>query len=268
MNNKRYRKALKLIYILCGGFGFVAYVSFLIKLLLWPSNKIELIVALLGIAVAGIPVFFRSFFEKRLPKRLFFVLESIFAYGMLFYVVTFLCLSAFIFSAGALQADVDDLPEDAVFIVYGAGLKDGAPGATLKKRLNTAFEYMTAIPDSVCILSGGQGADEPWSEAQAMKDYLIELGLSEERIYIEDKSKNTIENVKLSKEIIEREGLNGDGIVSVSNAFHIPRIELICSRTGVKSEFVLAPDPNPYTLFSVIVREYMSYTKLLIFGTE
>ena len=59
-------------------------------------NKIELIAAFLGIAVAGIPVFFRRFFEEKLPKKLFKILENIFAYGMLFYFVTFLCLSGFI----------------------------------------------------------------------------------------------------------------------------------------------------------------------------
>jgi uncharacterized SAM-binding protein YcdF (DUF218 family) len=127
---------------------------------------------------------------------------------------------------------------------------------------------MTALPDSVCIVSGGQGADEPIPEAEAMKNYLLEKGIDEERIFIEDKSRNTIQNIKNSYSIIEREELNGDCIVSVSNAFHIPRIELIFSRLGIDSEFILAPDPNPYSMFSVLVREYMSYAKLLIFGTE
>lgn len=266
--NITYNKALKFIYMFCGGFGFVAYVSYLIKLVFWPSNKIELIAAFLGIAVAGIPVFFRRFFERKLPKKLFKVLENIFAYGMLFYFVTFLCLSGFILGAGALQSDVDELSDDCVFVVYGAGLKGDRPGVTLRKRLDTTIEYMTALPDSVCIVSGGQGADEPIPEAEAMKNYLLEKGIAEERIFIEDKSRNTIQNIKNSYSIIEREELNGDCIVSVSNAFHIPRIELIFSRMEIDSEFILAPDPNPFSMFSVLVREYMSYAKLLIFGTE
>lgn len=263
-----YDKAVKIIYLVCGSFGFIAYVSYLLKLIFWPSNKIELIAAFLGIAVAGIPVFFRKFFERKLPKKLFWVLENIFAYGMLFYTVTFMMLSAFILSAGALQTDADELSEDCVFIVYGAGLKGEEPGVTLRKRLDTAVEYMELLPESVCIVSGGQGADEVMSEAAVMKNYLCEKGIDEERIYVEDKSSNTLENVKFSCNIIENEGLNGEAIVSLSNAFHIPRIELIFSRLGLESEFVLAPDPNPYSMFSVLVREYMSYAKLLIFGTE
>ncbi len=263
-----YNKALKFIYMFCGGFGFVAYVSYLIKLVFWPSNKIELIAAFLGIAVAGIPVFFRKFFEEKLPKKLFKVLENIFAYGMLFYFVTFLCLSGFILGAGALQSDVDELSDDCVFVVYGAGLQGDRPGVTLRKRLDTTIEYMTALPDSVCIVSGGQGADEVLPEAVVMKNYLLEKGIAEDRIYLEDKARNTIQNIKNSCSIIEKEELNRDCIVSVSNAFHIPRIELIFSRIGIDSEFILAPDPNPFSMFSVLVREYMSYAKLLIFGTE
>ncbi|MBE6587062.1 MAG: YdcF family protein [Ruminococcaceae bacterium] len=263
-----YNKILKFIYVFCGLFGFVAYVSYLIKLIFWPSNKLELIAAFLGIAVAGIPVFFRRFFEKKLPKKLFKVLESIFAYGMLFYFITFLCLSSFILGAGALQSDADELSEDCVFIVYGAGLKGDQPGVTLRKRLDKTVEYMEELPDSVCIVSGGQGPDEVLPEAEVMKNYLVEKGIAKERIFLEDKSRNTIQNIKNSYKIIEDEGLNGDCIVSISNAFHIPRIELIFSRLGIESEFVLAPDPNPYSMFSVLVREYMSYAKLLIFGTE
>lgn len=264
----KYNGILKWIYIICGSFGFIAYVSYLLKLIFWPSNKLELIAAFLGIAIAGIPVFFRRFFQRKLPKKLFKVLENIFAYGMLFYCVTFLMLSSFILSAGALQSQPDELSEDCVFIVYGAGLSGETPGATLKKRLDKTIEYMNELPESVCIVSGGQGPDEPISEALAMKNYLLNNGISEERIYLEDRSRNTIQNIRNSYDIIEREDLNGDGIVSVSNAFHIPRIELICSRLDIESDFVLAKDPNPYSMFSVLVREYMSYAKLLIFGAE
>lgn len=263
-----YNKILKTIYILCGGFCFVAYVSYLLKLIFWPSNKLELIAAFLGIAISGIPVFFRRFFIRKLPNKLFKVLENIFAYGMLFYLVSFLCLSSFILGAGALQSEKDELPEDCVFIVYGAGLKGDQPGVTLRKRLDTAIEYMEEIPGSLCIVSGGQGADEVLPEAVVMKNYLVSKGIEEDRIYLEDKSSNTIENIKNSYDIIKKEKLNRDGIVSISNAFHIPRIELIFSRLGIESEFVLAPDPNPYSMFSVLVREYMSYGKLLIFGAE
>ncbi|MBQ4066972.1 MAG: YdcF family protein, partial [Clostridia bacterium] len=235
-----YRRAIKIVYYVCASFGLVAYVSFLLKLLLWPSNKIELVAAFLGIGIFGIPLFFRGFFEKKLPKKLFFVLENIFAYCGLFYLITFMMLSSFVLGAGFLQSEPEELSEDCVFIVYGAGLQGDRPGVTLQKRLDKAAEYMEELPHSMCIVSGGQGADEIRAEALVMRDYLVEKGVASERILVEDKSRNTLENLKNSYAIIEDEGLSTECVVSVSNAFHIPRIELITKRLGYEGRFVLA----------------------------
>ena len=84
-----------------------------------------------------------------------------------------------------------------------------------------------------------------------------------------------IPNMKLEKQVIDRkiqimeeEGIADYTIVSVSNAFHIPRIKLICSRLNCDSEFILAKDPNPYAMFAALVREYMAYGKLFLLGAE
>ena len=168
-----------------------------------------------------------------------------------------------------MQVHPEDLNEETVFVVYGAGLRGERPGSVLRKRLNKTVEYMEEIPGSVCIVTGGQGPDEVISEAQARKNYLVdEKGIEPERIYLDDASGNTIENIKNALDIMETAGIADYKIVSVSNAFHIPRIKLICARLHCKSEFILAKDPNPYALFSALVREYMSYGKLLLLGTE
>lgn len=52
--------------------------------------------------------------------------------------------------------------------------------------------------------NGGKGKDEIISEAEAMKKYLIENGISEENIILEDKSKNTIQNMRFSKLYTQR----------------------------------------------------------------
>ena len=106
-------------------------------------------------------------------------------------------------------------------------------------------------------------------EAEAMKNYLVEdMGIDGNRIYTDPLSSNTIENIKNALAIMEEEGISDYTIVSVSNAFHIPRIKLICSRLDCDSEFILAKDPNPYAMFAALVREYMSYAKLFLLGAE
>ncbi len=265
---RRYNKFLKVIYIVGGLVGFFSYFFYFTKQFIWPEGVLPITVAVLGCLIAGVPVFFRRFFEKKLPHRLFKVLENIFAWCMLFYTVTFLSLVIYIFSAGGLQSNVDELPDDTAFIVFGSKINGDQPSSVMKKRLDKTLEYMSELPDSVCVVSGGQGNDEICPEAEVMKNYLVRNGIDESRVLVEDKARNTIQNVKLSLELLEREGMEDRHIVSVSNAFHIPRIELICSRLGVDSDFVLAKDPNWYTIYPTLVREYMSYAKLLICGTD
>lgn len=264
----RYNKFLKVIYIVCGLVGFMSYFFYFTKQFIWFEGPLPFAVAISGCLIAGIPVFFRKYFEKHIPKKPFKVLENIFAWGMLFYSVTFLSLAIYIFSAGGLQSDVGDLPDDSVFVVFGSKINGERPSNVMKKRLDKTLEYMTALPDSVCIVTGGQGADEISTEAAVMKKYLVENGISEDRIFEEDQARNSIQNVKLSVELMEKEQMADRHFVAVSNAFHIPRIKLICARVGVDSSFVLAKDPNWYTIYPTLVREYMSYVKLLIFGVE
>ena len=203
-----------------------------------------------------------------LPPKYFKVLENIFAWGMLFYTVTFLALVIYILNAGGMQVKADQVPENSAFIVYGAGIRDDRPGNVLKKRLNKTIEYMEASPDSICVVSGAQGPSENYTEAYVMKKYLTENGIDESRVLEEDRARNTKQNIKYSVELLEKEGEADRHIISVSNSFHIPRIKLLCSRTGVEGDFVLAKDPMPQWLFSELVREYMAYVKLFLTGTE
>lgn len=62
-------------------------------------------------------------------------------------------------------------------IVLGAQVNGDGPGRTLRLRLDKAAEYAMQNPETVFILSGGQMSQETESEAQAMRDYLLEKGV-------------------------------------------------------------------------------------------
>ena len=80
-------------------------------------------------------------------------------------------------------------------VVLGCGVfPDGRLTLSLMKRLNSAYDYLIAHPDTICIVSGGQGPNEPTTEAYSMAQYLLEKGIPEERIIQEDKSTSTNEN--------------------------------------------------------------------------
>ena len=88
-------------------------------------------------------------------------------------------------------------------IVLGAAVHGDRPSLSLVERMSAAYDYLYSHPDAAAILSGGQGADECISEAEAMKRYLLEHDVPEDRILSEDRSVNTLENMQYSRTIID-----------------------------------------------------------------
>lgn len=69
--------------------------------------------------------------------------------------------------------------------MLGAGLHKDKPSKLLQCRLNKAYDYAAAHPDTLVITSGGQGRDEWRPEGDAMRDYLIAKGLPADRVLAE-----------------------------------------------------------------------------------
>ncbi len=113
---------------------------------------------------------------------------------------------------------------EKVVIVLGAGLRKDKPSLLLRYRLDKAYEFAQAHPDVLVVTTGGQGRDEWVPEGQAMRDYLIEKGLSPDRVVAETKSTSTEENFLFARQILEQRGIHvNQPIVYVTNAFHCYR---------------------------------------------
>lgn len=122
-------------------------------------------------------------------------------------------------------------------VVLGAGLLHGDQiSASLKFRLDKALEIHKKTPDSMLVVSGGQGEDETVSEAFAMKRYLVANGINEEQILIEDRSSNTNENFQFSKAIMEENGISSLHISLITNGFHMHRASYLGSLYGFEIE--------------------------------
>ena len=88
-------------------------------------------------------------------------------------------------------------------IIHGAGLDGPRPTPLLAGRIDKALElWNKQHQHGKFVASGGQGADEIISEAQAMRDYLLEKGVPADAILMEDKSITTWENLKYSLGVI------------------------------------------------------------------
>lgn len=124
-------------------------------------------------------------------------------------------------------------PENSTAIVLGAQVKPWGPSVILRGRIDAAKSYLDDSPNANAVLSGGQGSDEIMSEAQCMYNVLTESKIDSSRLYMEDKSTNTTENIRNSMKIIEDNNLNTD-ITIVTDGFHQLRARIICSQLGIK----------------------------------
>ena len=125
-------------------------------------------------------------------------------------------------------------PQPEVMVIFGCQMRKDGPSILLKDRLDTAPTYWEEHPDIKIVVTGGKGDDEHVSEAQGMYDYLAAHGVDGESIYMEDKSRNTWQNVNYTFALMEREGWNlTDDVLLVSSGFHLARIEMLWDRVRI-----------------------------------
>ena len=153
---------------------------------------------------------------------------------------------------------------DSTLIVLGCQVNGTTPSSMLRLRLETAYRYLVDNPETKCIVSGGKGSNEQISEAQCMYNWLTEKGISSDRIYMEDKSANTRENISFSEEIIEKEGLN-ENIAIVTDWYHELRAAIITDKLGHSCSAVSAPTPF-YLSANFTTRELFALANEIVFN--
>lgn len=129
---------------------------------------------------------------------------------------------------------------DETLIILGCEIIGEKPSLMQVERLNAALRYLNQYPDTDVICSGGQGKKEKISEAYAMKKWLIQKGIDPKRIYLEDRSETTAQNLQYSKKIISDEGLNPRTALC-SNEFHLYRAVRMAKGLGMECKTVSAP---------------------------
>lgn len=148
-------------------------------------------------------------------------------------------------------------------IVLGAQLKPSGPSYVLKMRLDAAYEYLIINEETKVIVSGGQGSNEPDTEAQGMYDYLVDRGISPDRIIKEDKSTDTSENIDFSMLFLDVEN---DSVGIVSNNFHIYRATHLARAAGYDEVYGLPAQSHPGYLPNNMFREFFGILKDFVMG--
>lgn len=219
------------------------------------GSRFYLIWALGGVFFIGLALMLHFDWWSQFPVRLRRILFVFLVVGLLLFVVT----EAFIFAHYRDRGR----PGLDYIIVLGAQMKPGGPSIVLKFRLDAAYEYLIANEDTICVVSGGQGANEPCSEAQGMYDYLVEKGITPERILMEDKSTDTSENIAFSAEVI---GGTDKEVGIVTNNFHVFRGVMLARHAGFENACGISARSNIYFQPNNLVREFFGVMKDLVCG--
>ena len=125
-------------------------------------------------------------------------------------------------------------------IVLGAGVKGEKPSLILSNRIEAAARYGKQFPDTVFILSGGQGDGEAISEAEAMRRGMLQAGISEERLVLEDQSTSTTENLTFSKRLLPA---SENRVSIVTSDFHLYRARKEAEQMDLKTDAIPAATP-------------------------
>lgn len=140
-------------------------------------------------------------------------------------------------------------------IVLGAGLIGKEVTPLLASRINKAIAVYRKHPTSKLIMSGGQGADELISEAEAMTNYALRQGIPAEDIILEDKATTTYENIAFSRQLMTQVNPR---FAIVTNAYHLFRALLIARQQGLACIGYGAPSKFYFSL-NAFVRELIAY---------
>lgn len=180
-----------------------------------------------------------------------------------------LCLAYFaVIELPIIKSSSGDENVDADYIiVLGAAVHGDTPSLSLLERLEAAKDYLVNNPNTVAIVSGGQGGGENISEAQAMYNWLSENGIDSGRIIMEDKAASTYENLKYSFEIIDSLG-GGEysKIAVITSEYHIYRAKLIANTLGTEVHTIAAHTTYPTVRLNYFIREAFGVTYQMIFG--
>lgn len=208
-----------------------------------------------GLGIAAILIIFAVFFNpiikmikkiwsKSSGKKILIAVLSIVLIGIILFTSTLVSVVSHAQHTASNESTV---------IVLGCRIWGSTPSRALVARANAAKEHLEKNPDAVAILSGGQGSDENLSEAQAMYNILVEGGINPERLYLEDKSTSTDENILFSKKIIEEKGLSKNVAIATSD-YHQKRAEMICKKNGLTATS-LPSQSSKYTIPTFYTRE-------------
>ncbi|MBQ5841162.1 MAG: YdcF family protein [Clostridia bacterium] len=235
----------------CGAFGFWSLLPVLANGIFGVGVALPLAAAVVGIWLFASP-------HKKGWRR---VVATVCVCGLCVCVVLGAVLSGFMLSAAAAEP-----AENSTVVVLGSKIYGDRPSRMLGDRLRLAAAYLKANPHLNCVVAGGLGKGETYTEAYVMQKYLVETcGIDPARIACEDASTDTRENLLYSLKIIEQRGWS-KSVVTTTQIFHQYRARRWAQMAGAQEVGALACHTPFHLLLNYWVRECAAICRLWLIG--
>ena len=159
-------------------------------------------------------------------------------------VVSLIILSAIITAVSIAQyGKLDEKAHCDVAIILGAATSGEKVSPVYRERINHGIWLFENGYVDYLILTGSVGKGNKKSDAYVAKQYVIEKGVPEQVILIEEKSKITEENLEYAKEIMDEFSM--DTAIIVSDPLHMKRAMLMAKDYGIEA----CSSPTPTTMY-------------------
>ena len=193
------------------------------------------------------------------------VLRTILSCLLCFGILIFLGTEIIILNASKGSPETDC----SYIVVLGAKVNGTSPSLSLSDRIRAAESYLKAHPDTIAVLSGGQGPDEGIPEAECMFNELTKRGIAPERLWLEPNSTSTWENLNFSLDIIEEKtGTRPASIGLLSSEYHLYRAGLFAKDCGVEAIGIPAATSWPSIRLNYFLREVAGVWHYILLGGQ
>ncbi len=255
-NDNKEKKKMIILPVICIIAGILCILYGVTIMLANSGSKFFCVWYAGGLFLGLLALLFRNGFLQRLPLAAKIICIAIVSAGLIFVIVT-QCM--------VISGFRDNSKKDLDYIVVlGSQVKPSGPAVVTRLRLDKAYEYASENHETLIIVSGGQGSNEPASEASVMKDYLVARGIDENRILMEDQSTSTSENLQYCSSLYE--DLSGSSVGIVTSNFHIFRALSIAKKCGYTDIYGIPADSVVLYLPNNMIRESIGILKDFLLG--
>ena len=232
---------LTLLRLAFFGAGCVFFYLFIVQAARQIFNIGTILGALAGIVLCAVGIFWKPLVN--LVKKAAANKFGRIVLGVIAALITAAICIYFATLGSIIKAEKNEAEHQKTLIVLGCQVRGDVPSLMLRTRIDAAFDYLQKNPDATAILSGAKGEDELISEAECIYNSLVDKGIDKSRLFVEDESVNTDENIKNSLAIIEKNNLSHEVAIATSD-YHQKRAAMICTRYSLSAHAVNAKTPS------------------------